>query len=127
VSTDSFAGEVSSVRAARRFVVAELAAESKQTVELAALVTSELATNAVIHGASRFDVDVRAERSAVRIEVTDWGPGDPATTMTPAYGVSGRGLRIVEELADDWGWARAGDAKTVWVLLPRLTRGQSSS
>ena len=119
MSTAEFPGELNSVGAARRFVREELAAESPAVIDAAALIVSELVTNAVLHATSHFDITVRTAPSEVRLDVTDWGPGDPAMRSEEATALGGRGLRIVNELARKWGWNREGPAKTVWAVIHR--------
>jgi len=77
------------------------------------LLATELFTNAVRHsGATPQDrIWVRLERrpGAARIEVIDPGPGFVPSTRTPgARQISGRGLFLLDQLADRWGVARDG-------------------
>lgn len=79
------------------------------------LLTSELATNAVTHAQSGFELVVRMGDGRLRIEVGDHDPGIPQVQWVPAGATSGRGLLIVETLADAWGvTADEGGGKTVW-------------
>lgn len=88
-----------------------------------ALVTAELATNAITHG-SLPGRDFRLTLlllpgSAVRIEVTDTRPErrppHPAAEPVPADAESGRGLLLVAAYAERWGCeARDAYTKTVW-------------
>lgn len=98
-----------SVGAARRQLVASLKAAGVpgEAVSDAALVVSELVTNAVRHGrptaSGHVDVSWRVARGRVRIVVVDQGRGaklaaGPRTTDR----TGGRGLAIVEELCDSW-------------------------
>src|SRR5207248_10404928 len=68
----------------------------------AALMVSELVTNAVLHGTGAITLRIDVEANAVRVEVAD--DGNVAVEPTPAPGAHGGwGLRIVEQLADEWG------------------------
>lgn len=88
-----------------------------------ASVTAELAANAVTHGrlpGRDFELRLLLLPAVVRIEVSDARPELPppvkASAPVPAPDAcSGRGLLLVEALADRWGWLRR-DAlvKTVW-------------
>lgn len=68
----------------------------------AALLVSELVTNAVTHGVGEIWLRVDTETDGVRVEVSDQGNVALAPSPTPgAHG--GWGLRIVDELASEWG------------------------
>ncbi|WP_328899478.1 ATP-binding protein [Streptomyces sp. NBC_00441] len=87
-----------------------------------ALVTAELAANAVTHGrlpGRDFRLTLLLLPHALRIEVTDTRPERlPPTSVagpTPADAVSGRGLLLVESYAERWGYVvRDPYTKTVW-------------
>ena len=73
--------------------------------EDAVLLVSELATNAVRHGAgTTFRLEARVEEGRCRVEVIDGGSGfqPPAYIADPEL-VGGRGLPIVASLAHRWG------------------------
>ncbi len=77
---------------------------------------SELVTNAVVHGVGVISLRIDVEADAVRVEVADEGNVSVAPSPEPgAHG--GWGLRIVEQLADDWG-VLAGSTR-VWFRLSR--------
>ena len=85
----------------------------------AVLLASELATNAVLHARSAFEVAVSTDDDHLRIEVSDNDPGVPQVQWVPAGATSGRGLLIVETLASAWGVSPTeGGGKTVWFELP---------
>jgi anti-sigma regulatory factor (Ser/Thr protein kinase) len=91
-----------SVSAARRLVNSHTTALAAQQREDAALMVSELVTNAVVHGVGAISLRIDFEADAVRIEVAD--EGNVALAPSPEAGAHGGwGLRIVEQLADDWG------------------------
>ena len=83
------------------------------------LLSSELATNAVVHTASgtegTFSVSVIAESGWVRVEVHDLGSATaPATGPSRQPGESGAGLSIVETIADRWGFHGGPRGRVVW-------------
>ncbi|MFF7605026.1 ATP-binding protein [Streptomyces parvulus] len=88
------------------------------------LVVAELAANATFHGrvpGRDFELRLTYDRSRglVRVEVSDTHPGRPevvASATQPSTDTdSGRGLLLVEAVADRWGVAgRSGPGKTVW-------------
>jgi len=117
----SFPEAPDSPRAARWFVTATLRAwtECEALVDDAALVVTELATNAVVHARSSFSVEVTSEDHTVRISVGDGAAGLPAPRDPSLIGSSGRGLSLVAELADRWGTERRDRGKVVWAELHR--------
>ncbi|MFG2496909.1 ATP-binding protein [Streptomyces sp. NPDC048441] len=88
----------------------------------AALVLSELMTNALLHGSLRdrlIRVRITLTATTLRIEVSD-PRGERLPSPRPADGEEqfGRGLLLVGALADDWGVEpRGGVGKTVWAVL----------
>jgi anti-sigma regulatory factor (Ser/Thr protein kinase) len=103
-----------SVSAARRLVNGHTTSLGAQQREDAALMVSELVTNAVLHGVGAISLRIDVETEAVRVEVAD--EGNVALAPSPVPGAHGGwGLRIVEQLADDWG-VLEGSTK-VWFQL----------
>ncbi|MEV7388540.1 MULTISPECIES: ATP-binding protein [unclassified Streptomyces] len=91
-------------------------------LEDAAHVVAELAANAATHGrvAGRgFRLSMYVVGDTVRIEVTDTcGDRRPRTQQPSPDGENGRGLLIVEALADRWGVIPGPrPRKTVWAEL----------
>jgi anti-sigma regulatory factor (Ser/Thr protein kinase) len=94
-------------------------------IERAALLVSELVTNAIVHAASDIRIRVCA-RPVTRVEVEDRSPRlpdaptpEPVPTAVDALEPGGLGLMIVERLASRWGAVRHpdGDGKVVWFEL----------
>jgi anti-sigma regulatory factor (Ser/Thr protein kinase) len=91
-----------SVGTARRLVNAHTSTLGSQQRDDAALMVSELVTNALVHGIGTISLRIDLEPDALRIEVSDGGNFAIAPSPTPgAHG--GWGLRIVDQLAGDWG------------------------
>ncbi len=86
----------------------------------ALLCTSELVANAIEHGAGPVDLHVEFVDAKVRIEVTDHSGRLPAPRRPTSTDVRGRGLLIVGNLADRWGFDPRPEGKTVWceVAMP---------
>jgi anti-sigma regulatory factor (Ser/Thr protein kinase) len=105
----SFAGQPDQVAQARHFVQGALA--GCPALADAVLLTSELATNAVQHSATgrggAFVVAISHAPGRVRVTVTDGGSATrPIVAPEPEeLAVSGRGLLLVDVLADRWGYA----------------------
>ena len=93
----------------------------------ARLLASEIVTNSVVHGGSSEDdwigLDVALSPGGVRVEVTDHGPGFAAAPARPEPDdTSGRGLYLVDALADRWGSADGGTR--VWFEVDRPARDE---
>lgn len=115
----TFPSEPASVPAVRRFVAANLQYLGEAVLDRVRLAVSELATNALLHARTDFVVCAEEEGGSVYVAVSDSGPGtplprDPAPDFTS---LNGRGLLIVEQLADEWGVDEEGPRKTVWFRM----------
>jgi anti-sigma regulatory factor (Ser/Thr protein kinase) len=114
----AFPHAVSSVPQARRYVTSLLGDAPGEVLDAVALMVSELATNACRHAETDFVVAVEHDARHIRVEVTDGGAGDPVARAPERHELSGRGLRIVEQLSDAWGVIPAeGAGKTVWFSI----------
>ena len=122
----SFALNRKSVASSREFVLAAILDQSEEIRETAILLVSELATNAILHAATGFEVTVDRSADFLKIGVTDVGDGKPEIQSPPATDAHGRGLLIVQQLSDEWGMFDNKDqpGKTVWCTL-RLDRDGS--
>lgn len=86
----------------------------------AALLVTELVSNAVSHAGSEVEVSVLLRPDAVRVEVADFSPVGKVEAVPAADDAEGgRGLGIVESLASRWGVITHADGKTVWFELDR--------
>ena len=106
-----------SVGAARRFVRDVLMSRqvADGVVDTVELLTSEVVTNAIVHGRSGPQLAVEIRDCAVRVAVRDLSPKLPVRHVGQLDDVSGRGVVIVEELASAWGVEREGNgSKRVW-------------
>jgi anti-sigma regulatory factor (Ser/Thr protein kinase) len=116
------AGLVDRVRVVRSFVGAVLG-PGHPCGDEAILLVSELFTNSLRHSGSGLPgetvtVTVTVGVGAVRVEVADRsGPGVPELRPASADAEGGRGLGIVEKLAERWGWRRRGGRTVTWFVL----------
>ena len=108
---------------ARHFVVDTLAAWGCWTLlDDAALITTELATNAVLHARTGFTVVVsRRPEGTVRIAVRDASPVGPRPRQARPFDGSGRGLHLVATLATRWEANLLPGGKVIWAELPAFT------
>ncbi|HEX4978750.1 MAG TPA: ATP-binding protein [Acidimicrobiales bacterium] len=112
-----FRPDIRCVRAARDHVRRALD-EHGVFSELAVLLASELATNAVLHARTDFTVRLLVDDETVRVEVEDANARPPVIGYTPTEATSGRGLHLVQDLARAWGVVSRPDGKVVWFELP---------
>lgn len=114
-----FPRSVRSVGKARDFVAALVGAGDR--ADDIRVCVSELATNALLHGTPRgreFRVHVTVEDGSVRVEVHDASGTRPHLCTPDETADRGRGLHLVDALADDWGTSdRTGVGKSVWVVF----------
>ncbi|MFD7921100.1 SpoIIE family protein phosphatase [Streptomyces sp. NPDC059740] len=81
------------------------------------LVADELITNALLHteGPARVTVGrITADRPRLRVDVVDQSSALPRRREAGESGVSGRGMLLVDRLADVWGVDPRGGGKCVW-------------
>jgi anti-sigma regulatory factor (Ser/Thr protein kinase) len=89
-----------------------------QARETAALLVTELVTNAARHVGGMLRLEVAVEKETLRVEVRDGSPFLPAGPALPEWASeSGRGLFLIDALADRWGADVLPDGKRVWFEL----------
>ncbi|HEY0868820.1 MAG TPA: MEDS domain-containing protein [Acidothermaceae bacterium] len=119
-TTKTFAKGVDAPRAARRFVITTLVKWGDRAfVDDAALVVTELATNAVVHADSDFTVAVSSSPTTVRISVGDASSVAPKLRDASLIAASGRGLGMVASVVSHWGDEPFGVGKVVWAEFQR--------
>lgn len=109
------------VAAARAFTTSTLARwELDGLGDDAVLITSELASNAVLHARTPMRLTLRSDGIGyLRIELYDENPRLPIVAPPLTGATSGRGLALLAALASAWGTQSDGDGKTVWAELGR--------
>jgi len=91
----------------------------------AQLLVSEVVTNSIKHSGSDDPIRLRvwARRSGLKVEVADGGFGFEPDQPSPRDDAEGgRGLMILDTLADRWGTSRDGRARVWFELRPRPMR-----
>ena len=111
--------EPTSARTARDFTRYTVAPDrGHEVAEVAALVVSELVTNAVLHARSEILLRLDVGEGTVRIEVVDRSPDELVPPGSPSLDAErGRGLGIVAAVSRRWGVELDRGAKTVWCEL----------
>jgi hypothetical protein len=118
---------------ARRWVRSRLAGSGIQADEPLAetliLLVSELVTNAVVHtgrpAVLRMVLPGVQEEppecpgGIVRVEVADSCERPPSPRHADGDETNGRGLELVDGLADRWGWRPEGAGKAIWCEIDR--------
>ena len=121
-----FRGRPESVSDARRFVRDVLRDQSREIVDAAELMACELATNCVQHAHCDFELAIHSQEQ-IRVEVRDTNHGRPVVGFPAPEDRSGRGLRIVEAMSDNWGIIPSRSGKTVWFALEAAQSSPTSS
>jgi hypothetical protein len=102
-----------SVPLARRFARSTLR-ESRWDVDTVLLLVSEVVTNAVLHARSGIRLVVEDRADAARVEVHDGSPVPPRMHHFRLTSGTGRGLRMLDQLALAWGVEPGDEGKVVW-------------
>jgi hypothetical protein len=122
----TFVPSPASARDVRNFVRSCLADYSSIPLDVAILLTDELAANAIVHTAQPFSVEVSVTTvdsgtdpcAEIAVDDMDFKPL-PAPAEPPPDMTTGRGLQILDALSDIWGWHPTPTGKRVWFRLGR--------
>lgn len=127
------APDPTSVARVRHQIVADLHQRrvSKDLVDEAEIVASELLTNAVRHARPLSDGTIRVRwkirGEVVEVEVTDGGGSTvPHPAPRTVWLSSGRGLRIVRSIAHEWGVTEDRTGNVVWATLGGPSRRRAT-
>ncbi|MCX4575749.1 MULTISPECIES: ATP-binding protein [unclassified Streptomyces] len=122
---------------ARRWARSRLAGSGIEADEPLAetliLLVSELVTNAVVHtgcpAVLRLSLPGVPGESlgTVRLEVADSSDCPPRPRHAEGDETNGRGLELVDGLADRWGWNPEGVGKSIWCEVDRCTTAARAS
>lgn len=86
--------------------------------DTAVLLTSELVTNVLLHTSSAPRLSMTRAGAGVRVTIWDDSPVIPRQRRHTCEATTGRGVRLLAQLADDWGWEREPNGgKSVWFVL----------
>ncbi len=117
--TEVFLPVPQAVAGVRRLVSATLdGSPHRHAAADAALLASELATNAFVHsGGAPFRVTVAAGRRHLRIAIEDGSDDEVRLAPPTSDGESGRGVAIIDALASRWGASPLAGGKVVWAEI----------
>ncbi|MEV4684547.1 ATP-binding protein [Streptomyces kurssanovii] len=98
--------------------------DDEPLAETLILLISELVTNAVVHTGCPAVLRMlfgagTAAAGTVRVEVADVSACPPRPRHAQGEDTGGRGLELVDGLADRWGWQREGAGKSIWCEVDR--------
>ncbi|MFJ5811083.1 PAS domain S-box protein [Streptomyces sp. NPDC093093] len=115
------AAQPSSVGEGRRFLRSTLLRWGNvddQLCDTACLLASELLSNAVNHSCGPVRLRLRHAGRELSVEVCDGSPVLPQARFASPDAESGRGLLLVDSLAESWGTLPTAEGKAVWFSLP---------
>lgn len=109
-------------RWARSRLVGSGIGADEPVAETLLLLISELVTNAVVHTGCPAVLRMlfpSAPAAPVRVEVADTSVLPPSPRHADRDETGGRGLELVDGLADRWGWHPEGAGKQIWCEVDR--------
>jgi GAF domain-containing protein/anti-sigma regulatory factor (Ser/Thr protein kinase) len=109
---------VQSTPMARHWIIEHLGEVPSEVAACAALLTSELVTNAVLHAATPLSVTLHLLADRIRVDVADGSSVVPSVKDYGNEAATGRGLTLFNTLASAWGVQPAVGGKIVWFELP---------
>lgn len=78
------------------------------------LLTSEVVSNALLHAGTDMVVRVQQDGSGVRVDVADGSGVPPVRRRLSSSATTGRGVQLLDNLSDEWGWIPSLQGKSVW-------------
>jgi anti-sigma regulatory factor (Ser/Thr protein kinase) len=103
-----------SVNLARQQVTDFLSQEGSIELDHALAVTSELVANSVIHAATELQVVLERWQYMVKVVVEDFNTQLPVVRSLDVAVDSGRGMHIIDEFSDLWGYELTDNGKRIW-------------
>jgi anti-sigma regulatory factor (Ser/Thr protein kinase) len=111
-----FPADLASIPEARRYVesLIEPLGLPDTGADTVVLLVSELVTNAVVHAHTPFTVELACRGPRLHVGIADDSEAAPTLRDVDPSSPGGRGIRLLAELADDWGCDRRPSGKEVW-------------
>ncbi len=113
-----FTGEGDGGRRARR-AVRERAAKvlaDEALLDDVELMTAEGVANAILHGSGLIGVTIATDGRRLRVEVSDDGPALADPDEPPRLD-HGRGLTVIDALADEWALEQSPRRTRLWFVI----------
>ncbi|MEU8803367.1 ATP-binding protein [Spirillospora sp. NPDC048819] len=113
-----FTGDGDGGRRARR-TVRERAAKvvaDESLLDDVELMAAEAVANAILHGTGLVTVTVFTDGRRIRVDIADDGPAREAPHDERRLD-HGRGLTVVDALADEWGFDQAPHRTRLWFIV----------
>src|SRR5437016_2469953 len=85
--------------------------------DITELLVTELVANVVTHVGTPMTIRARRSSGRVRVEIDDASQEVPVVRHPDTVDQHGRGMLLVDRLADAWGVDRNAHGKTVWFEL----------
>jgi anti-sigma regulatory factor (Ser/Thr protein kinase) len=105
---------------ARRFLADRLPSLGwEERLNDACLLLSELIANVVLHAHTGCTVVLSATDDVLRVEVEDGSPVMPRKQTFSTDATTGRGMHLLDRMADSWGARPFAQGKVVWFCLGR--------
>lgn len=116
------ASSAGAARAAVRALVvgsgpADLSVPSQQALDRVLLLTSEIVTNAVLHARTPLRLTAAVEGGRAEVRVYDGLRALPRRRAYRSDSGTGRGLHLIDALADQWGVEETNVGKVVWFSI----------
>jgi anti-sigma regulatory factor (Ser/Thr protein kinase) len=108
---------VDSLRISREAVRRTLTSIDPECIELAAILTDEVVANAIKHGEPPIVLALGGNDDQIEVTVTDCGADLPVLRTPEPAAQTGRGMRIVDVLSDEWGVEELPRGKRIWFRL----------
>jgi anti-sigma regulatory factor (Ser/Thr protein kinase) len=114
IATWTMPAMADSVQLARQQVSDFLSKDGSIQIEHALAVTSELVANSIVHAATELQVVIERWQYMVKVVVEDFDNQLPVMRSLDVSLDSGRGMHIVDEYSDLWGYELTENGKRIW-------------
>ncbi len=117
LATWQFSPDPASAHHAWVATVELLRKEGIEATDETQLVVDELAANAIVHAHTEFELSIELWAHGLRIIVRDRSKLKPAIKYPDPLEESGRGLFLLDNVADDWGYHPTDSGKCIWASI----------